>query len=130
MIHELTVLVVDDSSVMRRIIRAHLQNLGITRVLEARDGREALKIIGREKIGLVLSDWCMQVMHGIEVLKRIRADDATRDLPFIMITAEAQPHLMLEAIKAKVSEYVVKPFTREDLRKSIEKVFTLENRSA
>jgi two-component system chemotaxis response regulator CheY len=115
---------------MRRIIRAHLQGLGITRVIEARDGREALKIIGREKVGLVLSDWCMQVMHGIEVLKQIRANDATRDLPFIMITAEAQPHLMLEAVKAKVSEYVVKPFTREDLKKSIEKVFMLENRSA
>lgn len=123
---DMTVLVVDDSSVMRRIIRGHLQAMGIHKVIEAKDGREALEIIDQEEVGLVLSDWCMQVMHGIEVLKRLRAREATRDLPFIMISAEAQPHLMREANNAQVSEYVVKPFTRKDLAKSIAKVFQLE----
>lgn len=123
---DMTVLVVDDSSVMRRIIRAHLQAMGMHNVIEAKDGREALQIVAQEDVGLVLSDWCMQVMHGIEVLKTLRARKTTKDIPFIMITAEAQPHLMREAINARVSEYVVKPFTRKDLVQSIEKVFKLE----
>jgi two-component system chemotaxis response regulator CheY len=123
---DMTVLVVDDSSVMRRIIRAHLQAMGMHNVIEAKDGREALQIVDQEDVGLVLSDWCMQVMHGIEVLKTLRARETTRDIPFIMITAEAQPHLMREAMNARVSEYVVKPFTRKDLVQSIEKVFKLE----
>lgn len=123
---DMTVLVVDDSSVMRRIIRNHLQAMGMRNIVEAKDGREALQIVGQGEVGLVLSDWCMQIMHGIEVLKSIRATEATRDIPFIMITAEAQPHLMQEAMRAKVSEYVVKPFTRKDLEKSIAKVFKLE----
>ncbi len=123
---DMTVLVVDDSLVMRRIIRAHLQAMGIHKVIEAKDGREALQIIAQEEVGLVLSDWCMPVMHGIEVLQRLRTGEVTRDIPFIMITAEAQPHLMREAINAKGSEYVVKPFTRRDLEKSIERIFKLE----
>ena len=64
-------------------------------------------------------------MHGIDLLRKVRAEDATMDIPFIMISAEAQPHLLLEAIQAKVSEYVVKPFTREILEENIEKAFRL-----
>lgn len=120
------VLVVDDSLVMRRIITNHLRALGYSNILEADNGERALQILEREGgVGLILSDWCMRVMHGIEVLRSVRKNEATKDIPFIMVTAEAQPHLILEAIRAQVSDYVVKPFTRENLRESIEKVFTL-----
>lgn len=119
------VLVVDDSLVMRRIIINHLRSLGYSNILEADNGERALQILEKEQVGLILSDWCMRVMHGIEVLRSVRKNAATKDIPFIMVTAEAQPHLILEAIRAQVSDYVVKPFTRENLRESIEKVFTL-----
>jgi two-component system chemotaxis response regulator CheY len=119
------VLVVDDSLVMRRIIINHLRALGYSDILEADNGRRALRILEEERIDLILSDWCMQVMHGIELLRNVRKNEATKNIPFIMVTAEAQPHLILEAIRAQVSDYVVKPFTRDTLRESIEKVFTL-----
>lgn len=119
------VLVVDDSLVMRRIITNHLRALGYSNIFEAENGKKALQILEKEQVGLIFSDWCMQVMHGIEVLRSVRKNEATKNIPFIMVTAEAQPHLILEAIRAKVSDYVVKPFTREDLRESIEKVFAL-----
>ena len=123
--HTMKVLVVDDSLVMRRIIINHLRALGYSNILEADNGEKALLILEKERVGLILSDWCMRVMHGIEVLRSVRKNETTRNIPFIMVTAEAQPHLILEAIRAQVSDYVVKPFTRETLRESIEKVFTL-----
>ncbi len=123
--HTMKVLVVDDSLVMRRIIINHLRALGYSDILEADNGEKALLILEKERVGLILSDWCMRVMHGIEVLRSVRKNETTRNIPFIMVTAEAQPHLILEAIRAQVSDYVVKPFTRETLRESIEKVFTL-----
>ncbi|MFZ5774429.1 MAG: response regulator [Thermodesulfobacteriota bacterium] len=118
------ILVVDDSLVMRRIIKNHLHAMGVSSVLETDSGRAALRMLGEEKIDLILSDWCMRGMHGIDVLREVRANEATREIPFIMVTAEAQPHLILEAIQARVSAYVVKPFTREDLRENIEKVMS------
>lgn len=123
--HDMKVLVVDDSLVMRRIITNHLRSLGFSDILEAENGEKALGILEKEQVGLILSDWCMRVMHGIEVLRNVRGNESTKDIPFIMITAEAQPHLILEAVTAKVSDYVVKPFTRDNLRESIEKVFAL-----
>lgn len=125
--YDMKVLVVDDSLVMRRIIMNHLRSLGYSNILEADNGEKALRILETEQVGLVLSDWCMRTMHGIEVLRKVRKNEATRDIPFIMVTAEAQPHLILEAIRAQVSDYVVKPFTKENLQESIEKVFALGN---
>ena len=116
---------VDDSLVMRRIIIGHLRALGYSDIIEADNGEKALQLLEQEPVGLILSDWCMRVMHGIEVLRSVRKNEVTRNIPFIMVTAEAQPHLILEAIRAQVSDYVVKPFTRENLRESIEKVFAL-----
>lgn len=121
----MTVLVIDDSLIMRKIIKNHLHSMGITAIFEAANGKKALDILAQEKVDLILSDWCMKGMHGIEVLKRVRSAEHTRNIPFIMVTAEAQPHLILEAVQAKVSEYVVKPFTRDTLAESIDKVFSL-----
>lgn len=123
--YDMKVLVVDDSLVMRRIIINHLRSLGYTQILEADSGEKALTILAQEGADLILSDWCMRGMHGIEVLRSVRSNESTRNTPFIMVTAEAQPHLILEAIRAQVSDYVVKPFTRENLRESIDKVLAL-----
>lgn len=120
---DMKILVVDDSRVMRHIIRNHLVALGFTEILEAGSGREALAVLAAEPVDLVFSDWVMPGMHGIELLKQVRGNAATSRIPFIMVTAEAQPHLVFEAIQAKVSDYVVKPFTRETLQRSMEKVF-------
>ncbi len=124
---EIRVLVVDDSMVMRRIIRKHLEAMGFKSVLEASDGKKALAVLGRDEIGLILSDWCMQGMHGIELLKKVRADRKLENIPFIMVSAEAQPHLIMEAIRARVDQYIVKPFTKETLRANIEKVIHLRS---
>lgn len=120
---DLRILVVDDSKVMRHIIKNHLRALGFTEVREASNGGEALGLLEEEPVDLIFSDWVMPGMHGIELLRQVRANEAISQVPFIMVTAEAQPHLIFEAIQAKVSDYVVKPFTRETLRQSMEKVF-------
>lgn len=117
-----TILVVDDSAVMRRIVTNHLHRLGFTAILEAADGQRALAILRNEKVDLVISDWCMQGMHGIDLLRAVRADADLSRLPFIMLTAEGQPHSIEEAQAEKVDSYVLKPFTREMLAWNINKV--------
>ena len=124
---EMKILVVDDSKVMRHIIRNHLAALGFSEIREAASARDALALLAGCPVDLILSDWVMPGMHGIELLKQVRGNEATRHIPFIMVTAEAQPHLIVEAIQARVSGYVVKPFTREILLRSMEKVFRSAN---
>jgi len=121
----LKILVVDDSKFMRRIIRNHLKMMHLENVVEAAEGREALSLLKRENVDLILSDISMRGMNGIELLKAVRADAEIKDIPFIMITAEAQPHIIFEAVRAKVSQYVTKPFTPQILLENIMKVVPL-----
>ena len=118
----LKILVVDDSNFMRRIIKKHLRTMNLENIEEASDGLEALSLLKKGNFDLILSDISMPRMNGIELLKAVRAGKTTKDIPFIMITAEAQPHIIFEAIQARVSEYVTKPFTAEILQESIAKV--------
>ena len=117
------VLVVDDMSTMRRIIKNVLRQIGYTSVEEAADGKEALEKLKGGGFGLVVSDWNMPVMSGIELLKAIRADAELKTLPVLMVTAEAQKENIIEAVQAGVSNYVVKPFTAEALLEKLTKVF-------
>ncbi|MFN3505284.1 MAG: response regulator [Caldimicrobium sp.] len=117
------ILIVDDFATMRKIIRNILIQLGFKNILEADDGTTALDILSKEKVDLIISDWNMPKMSGLELLKAVRGNEATKDLPFIMVTAEAQKENILEAIKYKVSQYIVKPFTPETLKEKLEKVF-------
>ena len=117
------VLVVDDMSTMRRIVRNVLKQIGYTSVEEAPDGQEALKKLKGGGFGLVVSDWNMPVMSGIELLRAIRADAELKALPVLMVTAEAQKENIIEAVQAGVSNYVVKPFTAEALLEKLTKVF-------
>jgi two-component system chemotaxis response regulator CheY len=117
------ILIVDDFSTMRKIIRNILTQLGFKNILEADDGTTALEILKKEKVDLIISDWNMPKMSGLELLKAVRSDENLKDIPFIMVTAEAQKESILEAIKYKVNQYIIKPFTPETLKEKLEKVF-------
>ncbi len=117
------VLVVDDFSTMRRIIKNILRQLGFTNVVEADDGSTAWEVLNKDRIDFVISDWNMPQMTGIELLRKVRASEEFASLPFLMVTAEAQQENIIEAVQAKVSNYIVKPFTAETMKQKIDKIF-------
>lgn len=117
------VLIVDDFSTMRRIVRNILRQIGLNNVVEADDGTTAWDILNREKIDFVVSDWNMPKMTGIELLRKVRSSEEFAELPFLMVTAEAQQENIIEAVQAKVSNYIVKPFTADTLQQKIDKIF-------
>ena len=118
------VLVVDDMSTMRRILKNVLRQIGFSDIVEAENGQEGMKQLKQGGFGLVVSDWNMPVMPGIELLRAVRADPSLKSLPFLMVTAEAQKENIIEAVQAGVSNYVVKPFTAEALQEKLEKIFS------
>jgi len=118
----LNILVVDDFATMRRIVRKALKQLGYNHIFEADDGTSALEVLKKEKIQFIISDWNMPQMPGIELLKTVRSTEEWKSLPFLMVTAEGQREYVLEAVKQKVSNYIVKPFTPEVLREKINKI--------
>jgi two-component system chemotaxis response regulator CheY len=117
------ILVVDDFSTMRRIVRNLLKELGFSNVHEAEDGVEALKKLRAEPFEFVVSDWNMPNMTGIELLREIRKDPALKHLPVLMVTAEAKKENIIEAAQAGASGYVVKPFTSVTLDEKLQKIF-------
>jgi two-component system chemotaxis response regulator CheY len=117
------VMIVDDFATMRRILRNILKQIGFKNIIEADDGKNALKELKKEKVDLIMCDWNMPEMPGIELLKSIRSDDELKDIPFVMVTAEAQKDNIIEAVKSGVSNYVVKPFTAETITEKLNKVF-------
>ncbi len=117
------ILVVDDMSTMRRIVKNILKQLGFNNLEEAENGQEALTKLKADTYGFVVSDWNMPVMMGIDMLRAIRADEALKKIPVLMVTAEAQKENLMEAVQAGVSNYVVKPFTAETMQEKINKIF-------
>jgi two-component system, chemotaxis family, chemotaxis protein CheY len=119
---DMTVLVVDDFSTMRRIVRNVLRELDFKNIVEADDGSSAVEILKSQKIDLIVSDWNMPKMTGLELLKFVRGDEKIKDTPFLMVTAEAQKENIIEAVKARVSNYIVKPFTAVTLAEKLAKI--------
>ena len=115
----MNVLVVDDYNSMIRIVRGLLNQLGFQNVDEALDGPTALALIRSKTYGLVLSDWNMQPMSGLELLKEVRAEERTKTLPFVMVTAEAKAENVVAARQAGVNNYVIKPFTLAVLKQKL-----------
>ena len=113
----------DDFSTMRRIVRNLLNELGFQDITEADDGSTALPLLKAGSFDFVVTDWNMPGMPGIELLKAIRADDKLRHLPVLMVTAEAQREQIIEAAKAGVSGYIIKPFTGATLKEKLDKIF-------
>jgi len=118
----LKILIVDDFATMRKVIRNLLKQGGFENVVEAEDGAAALKILKSQQVDFIISDWNMPNMSGLELLKAVRADDEIKALPFLMVTAEALKDNVVAAVKAGVSNYIVKPFTAEVLTEKIEKI--------
>ncbi|HIV66106.1 MAG TPA: response regulator, partial [Candidatus Mailhella excrementigallinarum] len=114
---------VDDFSTMRRIIKNILRQLDLNNVVEADDGTTAWEVLNKDHIDFIISDWNMPQMTGIELLRKVRASEDFGHLPFLMVTAEAQQSNIIEAAQARVSNYIVKPFTAETMKQKIDKIF-------
>jgi two-component system chemotaxis response regulator CheY len=114
------VLVVDDMLTMRKIVTKILRELGFTDITEAQDGNEAWARVQLGHIGLIISDWNMPNCTGLELLKKVRADQNLSKTPFLLVTAEAEQGQVSEAIKSGVDQYVVKPFSKEGLKAKLE----------
>ena len=119
---DMTVLVVDDFLTMRRIVRKILRDLDFQNILEAEDGTAAVEVLQTTKIDLIVSDWNMPKMSGLDLLRHVRSEEKFKDLPFLMVTAEAQKENVVEAVKARVSNYVVKPFTAATFGEKLAKI--------
>ncbi len=119
----LSFLVVDDFSTMRRIVRNLLKELGYNNVEEAEDGVDALDKLKAGQFQFVVSDWNMPNLDGLEMLKKIRADDALKQLPVLMVTAEAKKENIIAAAQAGANGYVVKPFSAAILEEKLNKIF-------
>ena len=124
---ELQFLIVDDFDTMIRIIKNILLDLGYTNIMTARHGEQAWAIITKAKIDFIISDWNMPIMNGLELLKKVKGSPEFSHIPFLMVTAEAEKEHIVDAIKAKVDQYIIKPFTSEMLAEKIQ--FALKNRS-
>ncbi len=117
------ILIVDDFSTMRRIVKNLLGDLGYTNTIEADDGKTAWPLLQAGGIDFVVTDWNMPGMTGIDLLKNIRGDAKLKALPVLMVTAEAQRDQIIDAAKAGVNGYIIKPFTAITLKEKLDKIF-------
>ncbi len=120
---EMNVLVVDDAATMRRIVRSLLRELGLKNIREAEDGVIALDSLKTHKMDLVVSDWSMPNMNGLELLQEMKADDGLKHIPVLMVTAESKKENIMQAVQAGVSNYIVKPFNSQTLEEKLHKIF-------
>ncbi len=120
---EMPILIVDDFSTMRRIVKNTLKQIGFKNIEEASDGQMALQKLKEKEFQFIVSDWNMPNMMGIDLLKAVRSDEQLKDIPFLMVTAEAQKDNILEAAKAGVSNYIIKPFTVDVMQTKMEAIF-------
>jgi len=120
------VVVIDDSPVVREVIISNLKKIGFEEdnIFEAEDGSGGVNLLRSGKIDLIISDWNMPKMSGLELLKNIRNDENLKDTPVLMVTAEALKENIIEAVKAGVSNYIIKPFTAETMQEKLEKIFS------
>ncbi len=124
------VLVVDDFSTMRRIVKNLLKQLGYINIDEAEDGAQAYEKLKGGNFGFVVSDWNMPNMDGLELVKAVRSNPDLKNLPILMVTAEAEKEKVITAIQAGVNNYIVKPFTGETLKEKMDKIFERINAAA
>ncbi|NVM22665.1 MAG: response regulator [Desulfobacterales bacterium] len=117
------VLVVDDFVQMRRILRDVLKQIGFRNIADAEDGLAAIRVLKKQKIELILADWNMPNMTGLELLKAVRNDESLKSIPFVMVTAEAQESAVLEAVQAGATNYIVKPFTASTVEEKLKDIF-------
>lgn len=117
------ILIVDDFSTMRRIIRNIMKQLGFTNVEEAEDGDVAFEKLKNSDYDFVITDWNMPNMTGLELLKSIRADERLKEMPVLLVTAEAEKENVVQAAQAGVNDYIVKPFTADVMQQKLQRIF-------
>lgn len=116
------ILIVDDSITIRRIITNALKTIGFPETVEAVDGKDALEKLSGGDVDFIITDWNMPEMNGLDFIKEVRANPLYSSLPILMITTHASEQDVIEALKAKVNSYIVKPFTSQELKEKIEGV--------
>ncbi len=116
------ILVVDDLQTMRRIVMNLMRQLGFTKMIEAADGELAWEVLENDNIDLIVSDWNMPNMTGMELLKKVRASEEYKNIPFIMVTAEGKKETVIAAVQAGVNNYIVKPFNAATLKEKLKRV--------
>lgn len=122
---DMKILVVDDFPTMRKIIRQVLRQIGYTEVIEAGDGKSALETLNQHPdVKFIISDWNMPNMTGVDLLRSIRSNADYAEIPFLMVTAEADKENIVEAVKNGANNYIVKPFNAATLKEKIEKIFS------
>jgi two-component system, chemotaxis family, chemotaxis protein CheY len=121
--YKMKIMVVDDFSTMRRIVKNVLKQLGYENIEEAEDGTQALAKLKTGGFNFMVSDWNMPNMDGLELLKTVRKDPDLKGLPILMVTAEAEKDKVVTAIQAGVNNYVVKPFTAEIFKEKMDRIF-------
>lgn len=120
---KIKILIVDDHAATRELVRAILRSTGFTELAQAENGAAAIDYIDHNQVDLVVCDWNMPVVTGLEVLKAVRDRHAMKNIPFIMLTAEAYRESLTAAVQAGVSDYIAKPFTADTLLSKISRVF-------
>ena len=120
---KMKILVVDDFSTMRRIVKNLLKQLGFVNIEEAEDGAQAYTKLKNGDFGFIVCDWNMPNLDGLALVKKVRSDDELKDLPILMVTAEAEKDKVVTAIQAGVNNYIVKPFTGDILKEKMDKIF-------
>lgn len=130
MSEKFTILLAEDSVLMRSLIRDMLRPADQFVVLDASDGTQALDILRRQPVGLVLSDWNMQPMNGLQLLQAMRADAELAKIPFVMMTGEQTPQTVSHAVAAGVAGFLTKPFGRDQLARVITRIITNRSRAA
>lgn len=119
----INVLVVDDFATMRKVVRNCLRHVGFEKITEAENGEEGFRKAKGGDFGLIVSDWNMPIMTGLEFLKAVRADEKTKSIPFLMVTAEALKENIIQAIQAGASNYIVKPFSPQTFGEKLTSIF-------
>ena len=122
------ILVVDDAPMIRRILKNVLKEMGFTNIDEAEDGQVALQKLRSGKYDFVITDWNMPNLTGIELVQEIRKDPKLKDIPVMMVTAEAKKENIILALKSGVNNYIVKPFTPENVKSKIEAIFSAKQK--
>ena len=118
------ILLVENSKNIRKILKGILHHLGYNRIVEADNGRSALTLLKKEKINLIISNWYIPKMSGLDLLKAVRSDDSLKSTHFFMVTYQAEKEKIISALEAGVSRYILMPFTSEVLKKNIDEIFT------
>ncbi len=120
---QIKILIIDDSMIMRKIIKSHLAKIGYLDVIEAPNGKEGLKKLSEEKIDLIFCDWNMPEMNGLQFVQAIKEKETYQNIPIIMLTTVTTQDEVLAALKAGANSYITKPFKPENLKEKIEEVF-------